>query len=471
MVTDTKELYAQRLNRYVTAMRNGKPDRIPIRPFVAEFTAKHAGYTCQEVTHDYGKAFDAVLRCCADYDWDAVVPNMVYVWTGLTQAAGLRYYGIPGIDVGPDIGFQYREPSQDGAYMKREEYDELIEDPIRFLYEIWLPRVSTEIMPRGTPATCRHNLALVKSAWAMSNYFSAFSPQVDRMRRETGTVSAICGMLKAPLDVLADKFRGYLGLAFDLKEIPEKVQAACQALMPHLQYIALSGLDPSRNVPIPIWMHRGCVPFISHEHFNAIYWPTLKPIVESIWARGNQVLFYAEGKWEAHLDAFAELPAGSIIYHIDRGDYRLVHEKLGPKFCLSGGVPNTLLAMGTPEQVRAHCKQLIDAVAQDGGYIMDASAIMQSDATVENVKAMTDFTRAYGVYSSNPCSAAPPAPPERPPAPEAPMPGLKPGVCYSWEQKLAELPALTGDAGLCERIWEEVDALAYFYIWHLVLSF
>lgn len=39
-----EQLYLQRLNRYVTAMRNGKPDRIPIRPF-AEFAAKYAGYS------------------------------------------------------------------------------------------------------------------------------------------------------------------------------------------------------------------------------------------------------------------------------------------------------------------------------------------------------------------------------------------------------------------------------------------
>jgi hypothetical protein len=37
-------------------------------------------------------------------------------------------------------------------------------------------------------------------------------------------------------------------------------------------------------------------------------------------------------------------------------------------------------------------------VAGNGGYIMDASAIMQNDSKVENVKAMTDFTREYGVY-------------------------------------------------------------------------
>ena len=51
-VTDKEQLYAERLNRYVTAMRNEKPDRVPIRPFVAEVTGVHAGYNCQQVTHD-----------------------------------------------------------------------------------------------------------------------------------------------------------------------------------------------------------------------------------------------------------------------------------------------------------------------------------------------------------------------------------------------------------------------------------
>ncbi len=112
------QLYRERLNRYLTAMRNEKPDMVPIRPFVAEFTAKYAGFTCQEVTHDYNKAFIAARKCAADFDWDAVVGNMVYVWTGLTQALGLVYYGIPGIDVPPDTGFQYREPSEGNAFMK-----------------------------------------------------------------------------------------------------------------------------------------------------------------------------------------------------------------------------------------------------------------------------------------------------------------------------------------------------------------
>ncbi|MBL8232156.1 MAG: hypothetical protein JNL98_26910 [Bryobacterales bacterium] len=463
-----EQLYAQRLNRYVTAMRNAKPDRVPLRPFAAEFTANYSGHTAQQVTHDYNQAFDSVIACCKGFDWDAVVPNMVYVWTGLAQAAGLRYYAIPGIDVGPHVGFQYREPEQNNAWMRREEYDELIDDPVAFLYNTWLPRVSAEF--DAGPA--RRNIALVKSAWAMANYFNAFGPQIQRMKDECGTVSSISGMLKAPLDVLGDKFRGYVGLAFDLMEIPDKVEKACHALMPHLGFIALSGLDPTRNIPIPIWMHRGCVPFISYEHFRTIYWPTLKPMLDAIWAQGNQTLLYAEGKWDAHLDAIAELPAGSVIYHMDRSDPKLCVEKLKGKFALSGGVPNAMLAFGTPEEVKAQCKFLIDTCGENGGFLMDASAIMQNDATVDNVRAMTEFTREYGVYSATPSDGPPPPPPqERPPAPAWPLGKVPPGACVAWEQKRKEIASIPGDATLCKQVWENVDALAYFYIWHLVLSF
>ena len=398
MARNNEQLYAERLKRYVTAMRNEKPDRIPIRPFVAEFTAAYAGYTCQQVTHDYENAFAAARKCAADFDWDAVVANMVYVWTGLTEAIGMKYYGVPGITVPPDTGFQYIEPSENQAFMKPDEYDQLIEDPTGFLFNVWLPRVSNDVQPVGQPSSYRSNLSFLKGGMAMLSYFNAFAKQNELLRTQCGTVSAISGILKAPFDILADKFRGYIGLTMDLFERPKKVLAACEALMPHLLHVALSGADPDKNVPITIWMHRGCVPFVSHEHFNNLYWPTLKPIIEEIWAHGHQVLFYAEGSWDAHLQAFAELPDASIIYHVDRGDIFKVHQALGRKFCISGGVPNWLLAQGTPQEVRDCCKKIIDGVARDGGYIMDASAIIQNDAKIENIKAMTDFTRQYGVY-------------------------------------------------------------------------
>ena len=398
MAQDTEKLYAERLKRYVTAMRNEKPDKIPIRPFVAEFTAKYAGFTCQEVTHDFDKAFAAARKCAADFDWDAIVGNMVFVWTGLTQAIGTKYYAVPGIDIPTDTGFQYIEPPEGQAFMQADEYDQLIEDPTGFLFNVWLPRISNDVSPMNEKTSFRNNLSFLKGGMAMMNYFGGFGTQNALLRSESGTVAAISGVFKAPFDIIADKLRGYIGLSMDLFERPDKVLAACEALMPHLLNVALSGADPDKNVPISFWMHRGCVPFISHEQFDKFYWPTLRPLIEEMWSRGHQVLFYAEGNWDEHLQSFAELPDKSIVYHVDQGDIFRVHKELGHKFCISGGIPNFLLSYGSEQEVRDHCKKVIDGVAGDGGYIMDASAIMQNDTSVENLKAMTDFTREYGVY-------------------------------------------------------------------------
>jgi hypothetical protein len=398
MSKSKEQLYTERLKRYTTAMRNGKPDRVPIRPFAAEFICNHSGYTCQEVTQDYQLAFEATRKCCLDYEWDATVPNMVYLWGAIPQAVGLRYYQVPGVGLDPKTAFNYLEPGEEHSFMRADEYDEFIADPTAFLFNVWLPRVSGDVIAPGKPNTYRNNLAFFKAGLSELSYFMAFGTQVAQMRTECGTPSAICGMLKAPLDVLADKFRGYIGLCEDLMVQPEKVKAACEAMMPHLLHLAIGSADPTKTLPLGFWMHRTCVPFISQEHFDKIHWPTLRPMVEELWRRGHQTLFYAEGVWNAHLDTFAELPEQSIIFHIDRTDPIAAHRALHHKFALSGGVPNYLLAFGKPQQVRDYCKKLIDEVGHDGGYIMDAAAIMQNDTTVENMKAMTEFTCEYGVY-------------------------------------------------------------------------
>lgn len=397
-VSEMEILYQQRLARYVTAMRNEKPDMVPIRPFVAEFTAKYAGMDCQQVTQDYRLAFDAVVRCAADFDWDAVVANMVYVWGMIPQALGTRYLSIPGVGLDRDTGFQYLEPAEDDAWMKPDEYDALIEDPTGYLLNVWMLRTSRRLVGPGEANTVQNNVAWLMGGMAMMQYFTAFGPQVQRLRRECGTASAIAGILKSPFDIIADKFRGYIGLTMDLFERPKKVLAAAEALMPHMLHVALSTADPNKEVPITIWMHRGCVPFVTPDQFDNYYWPTLKPIIQEIWAQGHQTLFYAEGKWKHHWDSFRELPAGSIIYHCDRDDVFEAHRALGDRFAISGGIPNYLLSFGKPQEVRAFCKKVIDEVAADGGYIMDAGAIMQNDTSIENIKAMTEFTRDYGVY-------------------------------------------------------------------------
>ena len=469
MAANLEARYAERLNRYTTTIRNGCADRVPIRPFVAEFAAKYAGFNCQQVTHDYEMAFTAARKCAAEFDWDAVVGNMVYVWTGLTQAIGLKYYATPGIEVPAETGFQYREPSEQDAYMRDDEYDALTVDPTGFLLNTWLPRVSRDVVAPGETNTMRNNLSFLKGGMSMLRYFFDFGRQAQLLRTECGMPGAIAGILKAPFDIIADKMRGYVGLSMDVLEQPEKVKAACEALAPHLCHVALGGADPEKKLPIAIWMHRGCVPFISMKHFKEIYWPTLKPIILELWRHGHQVLFYAEGKWGPHLEHFNELPAGSIIYHCDRDDLAEVKRILGKKFCISGGLSNVKLAMGTPDEVSDECKRILDIAAGDGGYVFDASAIIQNDAQIENVRAMTETVLKHGTYSS---------PAEPPPAGLAPKEppvwretARAPGSCMPWLEKKDELPSIQGDEELVRRIWCDLDGLAHMYAWHCLVSF
>ena len=453
-----ERLYHERLARYTTAMRGGMPDRVPLRPFVAEFCAKYAGFTCQDVAHDYTKAYESVIRTAKDFEWDAMVCNMVWVWTGLAQAMGLKYYAIPGIHIPKDTGFQYHEPPEDGAFMREDEYDALIDDPTAFLLNTWLPRVTD-----GT------GLAQLKGGMAMMQYFNSIGGQVQRMREEAGMVSAIAGILKAPMDIIADKLRGYLGLLSDLETQPDKVKAACEALAPHLYRTALDSSDPSGTGPIGFWMHRSCVPLVTPQHFSEIFWPTLRPIIEELWRNGRQTLFYAEGNWDYHLDDFGTLPDHSIVYHLDRGDPAKVFAKLGGRFCLSGGIPGALLSLGKPDQVRAKVREVLDICAKDGAYIMDASAIVQNDASIENMRAMTEATLEHGVYSRG--RSAPPVQPKPAPQPIGRVTRTPPGSVVPWDVAKAAWPPVTGDEKVVRDIWAQTDGLAYMFAWQMLESF
>jgi hypothetical protein len=50
-------------------------------------------------------------------------------------------------------------------------------------------------------------------------------------------------------------------------------------------------------------------------------------------------------------------------------------------------------------------------------------------------------------------------------------PQREPGVCIPWDEKVKEMPELQGDQELTRRVWEDVDAFGYVYIWQCLLSF
>ena len=78
-------------------------------------------------------------------------------------------------------------------------------------------------------------------------------------------------------------------------------------------------------------------------------------------------------------------------------DLKKAKDVLGDVACMSGNVPSSLLCTGSPQDVRDYCKMLIDVAGKGGGLIVDAGATID-EARPENIKAMIDFTKEYGVY-------------------------------------------------------------------------
>ncbi|MBW2065947.1 MAG: hypothetical protein JRJ03_13595 [Deltaproteobacteria bacterium] len=64
---------------------------------------------------------------------------------------------------------------------------------------------------------------------------------------------------------------------------------------------------------------------------------------------------------------------------------------------MGGNVPASLLLTGTPDQIKEYCKDLIDVVGKNGGYVMSFGTAM-AEGKPDTVHAMIDFTKEYGAY-------------------------------------------------------------------------
>lgn len=390
-MNDKAKLYQERLNRYMVAMDCGKPDKVPIALAISEWAVKYTNYSLQEVFYDPEKNNKIVDDLLADFDVDIFGGGPTLWWPPMFDAMGSKLYKFPGIGVEENTTFQYNEEE----HMKPEDYDDFIANPTEWLVKNFLPRISTEF---AEPGSYRATVALIKSsaafAMALGNSGAAFA----KWTQEHGMVGQWTGFTKAPFDTLGDALRAMKGILLDLRRRPDKVIAACEAIVPHNIGSGFAGPGADLRFPCFCPLHRGAYPFLNPEQWDKFYWPTLKAVIEGLWANGKRMFFFAEGDWTPYLEKISELPEKSIIFDIDNTDPKKAKEILGGKFCLQGGIPTTLLTYGTPEKVKEHVKRVIDELGRDGGFILAPGGVVMGDAKKENIMAVIEAAREYGVY-------------------------------------------------------------------------
>jgi uroporphyrinogen decarboxylase len=76
-------------------------------------------------------------------------------------------------------------------------------------------------------------------------------------------------------------------------------------------------------------------------------------------------------------------------------------KEFGRKIVFWGGGCDTQSVLGgaTPEEVREHVRQRLEILAPGGGYVFTQVPNLQRNVPTENVFALLDAAREYGVYT------------------------------------------------------------------------
>ncbi|NSW84285.1 MAG: uroporphyrinogen decarboxylase [Syntrophothermus sp.] len=454
MSEEKQRLFQERLKRYQGAIALAPIDRVPIAPGSNYFAEVYSGLTHYEFVYDNSKWMEADKKFVEDFpEVDALRSGRI--WGPLHDIVGFNLYKLPGRDLPVNVQFQFIE----GERMKPDEYDLLINDPVEFMFERFLPRAFNEMKNRGS---ARSYAAFLKAGMAQMALGAAMRNRALYLQEELGMPQPMTGVMLAPFDMLADGLRGLRGIMIDIRRRPDKVLEACEALIPELVNAALAIADPLRRYPIFMPLHRGCYPFLSPKQFDEFYWPSLKKAMLMLIDAGYTIRAYLEGDWGPNWHHIRELPKGKVLCDIDnQGDIFKAKADFGDCQCIAGGVPDSLLILGTPDEVRERVKLLCETVGKDGGFIVNGGCGIPYNTKPENFRALIDATLEYGRYRDKTefevqCNPNPPAGWQPP----------KQRMITPWEVKKAELGEIKGDEDLIRMHWEMFERMAYNWLWN-----
>jgi uroporphyrinogen-III decarboxylase len=407
---DAKTQYHERAKRFRAALELKKPDRVPIAGLGGAFIYRRAGIPQKATMYDrWEEAAKAVVKFQLDFRPDSA--NAIFMMSGPSmEFLGQTNMKWAGCGLPDDVQYQYVEQE----YMKMEEYPHFLTDPSDFVLRRFLPRMYTAlaglqkfpwfgadgiqiggraIAPFMDPQV-QEALSILKKAAEMSVTPARVSMETGKRLTAMGFPSLFMGFGSAPFDVLGDMMRGTKGILMDLYRCPENVLKSCDRIL-ELSRVPDIPLGAPPLVMMPL--HKGDDSHISLKHFERFYWPTFKELMLRMINEGLIPAPFAEGIYTQRLKHLTEMPERSVLWFFDRTDMHKAKDILGGHSPIMGNVPITLIATGTPEQIKDCCKDLIDYCGKDGGYIL-CSGTQLDDAREETVRAMIEFTKEYGKY-------------------------------------------------------------------------
>lgn len=416
-----EQLYNEREKRIRDAIELRQPDRVPFvmaRASSTHFAAVYGGVTLATAYYDPVAWKEAYKKVVLDFEPDAYVPAMGGQSGAVLELLDAKQTKWPGGALPPNVTNQFVE----GEYMKADEYDWFLSDPSDFAMRAYLPRVYGILEPLtklppfrtqigGQGFTAMLGLFLRPEFQQLAKTLQQAALKQDEARKlVAGSEDELVrlgfppsthggGVGGAPFDAISDFLRGMRGSMIDLYRRPEKIMAACEMIQ-GWTIARATPADPTKRGNPKITgsaLHRGSDGFMSIPQFEKFYWPGLKKAAQMSIDLGYVYSPFCEGVWDQRLQYWRELPKGKLLLTFEKTNLERAKDIFGDHSCLMGGLPSTLMELGTTQEVEEHVKKMIKVVGKGGGFILSNSSAMDH-AKPANVKAAAETVKKHGWY-------------------------------------------------------------------------
>ncbi|MBN2238887.1 MAG: hypothetical protein JW712_03860 [Dehalococcoidales bacterium] len=409
-----KELYEERDRRITDAIQLQIPDRIPLNLWFGYFPASYTGTPFANAWYNCEEWLDVTKKTVLDFAPDGLLHVQPF-----TPGAALDYLDIkqakwPGNGLSDNSTHQAIE----GEWMKADEYDAALSSMSDYMLRVLFPRISGALEPlRMLPPitslgywytgllTFAEVVARPEVAGALAKLQKAgeeyskirikmltFNQEIEKL----GFPITSPGVGSVPFDTISVQLRGLTGAITDLYRQPDKLMEFCDYNLEKIMEKIEVRTSGAANNRVFMAVHRGSDGFLTRSQFEKYYWPALKKVLLAFVEKNLVPCPFFEGVWDDRLEYLLELPEGKVLCHFAQTNMKKAKEVLKGHLCIMGGVPSFLLQAGTVREVKNFCRKLINDCGKDGGFILANSPI--DYAKPENVKAMIDFTKEYGVY-------------------------------------------------------------------------
>jgi len=194
---------------------------------------------------------------------------------------------------------------------------------------------------------------------------------------------------------------GFNDFAMGLIRNPKLVSAVFEKVAA-IQY---SALDKVLKLP-----HVGAVwvvddlaynsgPIISVKHYEQYVFPWYKEMARRCHEAGRLFILHSDGKLDDLIPSFINMGL-DVIQPVDPtcNDIAAIKKKVDGKLCIVGNVPNELLRVGAPDEVRDYVRMLLRDVAPGGGYMLGSGNSVPDWAQFDNFMAMRETALNEGAY-------------------------------------------------------------------------